>query len=76
MGSREQPASQSGRASTDAEKVSGHEKKLNTETNTTVVDTKDDAVVDVGKPSEEKDKDENKGGFGAYLVMSAVLRFL
>lgn len=70
MGSSERPPSRAQRASTDAEKAQGFETELNTETSTAVVDTKEDTIVDVGKHAEEKDKDEeNKGGFGAYLVM-------
>ncbi|KMU78211.1 leptomycin B resistance protein pmd1 [Coccidioides immitis RMSCC 3703] len=56
-------------ASVDVEKISDHGEKQMTEVAPKTVDAKDDAVIDVEKTGEEKDKDETSGGFGAYLKL-------
>ncbi|EER24151.1 ABC transporter, putative [Coccidioides posadasii C735 delta SOWgp] len=56
-------------ASVDVKRISDHGEKQMTEVAPTTVDVKDDAVIDVEKTGEEKDKDETSGGFGAYLKL-------
>ncbi|EEP75903.1 hypothetical protein UREG_00750 [Uncinocarpus reesii 1704] len=71
MGLDEPAQSPEGRASADVKKAANDEKQeQHTETTATVVNSGDDAVINVEeKPAEDKVKEEDKGGFGAYLAL-------